>query len=201
MAQATFTPLISVDTRSLPETAPMTPSPHPPDPGAPRTRPALVRWLEGAELTLGALMLVLIFTLMLTQALQRHLPVAGWVWTGELARFGLVWLAFSVIGYLVGRDEHITLKLIDFFAGPRLLRGVWILANLVVAAVAAGMAADAAALVFGGSPQTTPALGVPLSWTYAIPMAGLALAALRALANTLLPAPPAPESLPAEGAR
>ncbi|MFL1376412.1 MULTISPECIES: TRAP transporter small permease [unclassified Nocardiopsis] len=160
-----------------------------------------MRLLEKAELATGALLLIVIFVLMLTQAFQRHLPVAGWVWTGELARFGLVWLAFSVIGYLVGRDEHITLKLIDFFAGPRLLRGVWILANLVVAAVAAGLVVDAAELVFGGSPQTTPALGVPLSWTYVIPMAGLALAGLRALANTLLPAPPATESLPAKDTR
>jgi TRAP-type C4-dicarboxylate transport system permease small subunit len=170
------------------------------DTGPPRPRPAVVRWLERAELGTGALMLTVIFVLMLVQATQRHLPVSGWVWTGELARFGLVWLTFSLAGYLVGRDEHITLKLVDHVAGPRFLRGVWVLANLVVAAVATGFVFEAAELVFGGSPQTTPAMNIPLSWTYVIPMVGLTLAALRALANTLLPAPPAVETIPEESA-
>ncbi|QVJ02828.1 TRAP transporter small permease [Nocardiopsis eucommiae] len=160
----------------------------------------MVRCLERAELVVGALLLTLILVLMLVQATQRHLPVSGWVWTGELARFGLVWLTFSLAGYLVGRDEHITLKLVDHVARGRVLRGVWVLANLVVAAIAVGFVFEAAALVFTGPPQTTPALNIPLSWTYVIPMVGLSLAALRALANTLVPAPPAMESVPEERA-
>ncbi|MEU0492292.1 TRAP transporter small permease subunit [Nocardiopsis sp. NPDC006139] len=179
----------------------MTASSRPPAPLIPRPLATASRWLEKAELTTGALMLTMVFALMFTQAVQRHLPVAGWVWTGELARYGLVWLAFALAGYLVGRDEHITLKIVDLFLRGRALRTVWVLANLVVAAVAAGLVLDAAELVFGGSPQRTPALGVPLSWTYAVPMAGLALAGLRALLNTLLPTPPALETRPSEEAR
>lgn len=178
----------------------MSQPPAPNDTGPPRPRPAVVRWLETAELVTGALLLAVIFALMLVQATQRHLPVSGWVWTGELARFGLVWLTFSLAGYLVGKDEHITLKIIDHVASGRVLRAVWILANLVIAAVAIGFVFEAAELVFGGSPQTTPALNIPLSWTYVIPLIGLSLAALRALANTLLPAPPAVESVPEERA-
>lgn len=178
----------------------MTQPPQPNDTGPPRPRPAVVRWLETAELVTGALLLTVIFALMLVQATQRHLPVSGWVWTGELARFGLVWLTFSLVGYLVGKDEHITLKLVDHVASGRVLRAVWILANLVIAAVAVGFVFEAAELVFGGSPQTTPAMNIPLSWTYVIPMVGLSLAALRALANTLLPAPPRIESIPEERA-
>lgn len=178
----------------------MSQPPAPNDTGPPRPRPAVVRWLETAELVTGALLLAVIFALMLVQATQRHLPVSGWVWTGELARFGLVWLTFSLAGYLVGKDEHITLKLVDHVAGGRVLRGVWILANLVIAAVSIGFVFEAAELVFGGSPQTTPALNIPMTWTYVIPLIGLSLAALRALANTLLPAPPAVESVPEERA-
>lgn len=176
----------------------MTPTSPPAGTEPPQSRPAVLRWLEIVELIVGALMIAMIFALILTQATQRHLPVTGWVWTGELARFGLVWLAFSLAGYLVGRDEHITLKLVDFVIRGRMLRAVWILANLVVAAVAITFAFDAAELVFGGSPQTTPALNIPLSWTYVIPMVGLTLAALRALANTFLPQPPSMETLPEE---
>ncbi|MBR8744910.1 TRAP transporter small permease, partial [Nocardiopsis sp. MG754419] len=160
----------------------------------PDSRPTTIRWLEIAELIVGALLLVMIFALMLIQAVQRHLPVESWVWVGELARYGLVWLAFSLAGYLVGRDEHITLKLVDFVARGRVMRAVWILSNLVVAATCAFFALGAADQVFGPSPQTTPVLGIPLTWTYVIPMVGLTLAALRGLANAaLLPGPPEPE--------
>ncbi|WP_051061782.1 TRAP transporter small permease [Nocardiopsis chromatogenes] len=164
----------------------------------PRRRPAAVRWLEGAELAVGAALLTMIFALMLTQALQRHLPVAGWVWTGELARLGLVWLAFSLAGHLLGRDEHITLKVVDLLPGARLRRGVWILANLVVAAVGAAFTAEAAELVLNGPPVRTPALGLPMNAVYAVPLAGLALAALRAGANTLTAGPPAGPEPPAD---
>ncbi|MUL41760.1 TRAP transporter small permease subunit [Streptomonospora sp. PA3] len=183
----------------------MTDTPEAPGDGPPRARPAALRWLEAAELTAGVALLAMIFALMLTQALQRHLPVSGWVWTGELARLGLVWLSFSLVGYLLGRDEHITLKLIDFAPQAWLRRGVWIAANLVVAAVCAAFVAEAVELVFGGSPMTTPALGIPTAWVYVIPLVGLVLAALRAAANAFLAGPPhAAEALPAdtgEGAR
>ncbi|GAA3756547.1 TRAP transporter small permease [Salinactinospora qingdaonensis] len=175
----------------------MTDTPETSGGGPPRPRPAVVRWLETAELTAGAALLTVIFALMLTQALQRHLPVAGWVWTGELARLGLVWLTFSLAGYLLGRDAHITLKLIDFAPQAWIRRTVWIVANLVVAAVCLAFTAEAVELVFGGSPQSTPALGIPMTWVYVIPMVGLALAVLRAATNALLPGPANPETRPA----
>ena len=165
---------------------PPAPEDRPPRP----SRPAPVRWLETAELVTGVALLAMILVLMLLQATQRHLPVDGWVWTGELARLGLVWLAFSLTGYLLGRDEHITLKIVDFLLDGRALRAVWILANLVVAAVGAICVLEAVELVFGGSPQQTPALRIPVSWTYVIPLVGLALMTLRALANALLVAEP-----------
>ncbi|WP_051064670.1 TRAP transporter small permease [Nocardiopsis halotolerans] len=168
------------------------PSPRPP-------RPAPVRWLETAELVTGVALLALILVLMLTQATQRHLPAGGWVWTGELARLGLVWLTFSLVGHLLGRDEHITLKVVDFVLDGRALRVVWSAANLVVAAVGVMCVLEAVELVFGGSPQSTPALRIPVSWTYVIPLVGLTLMSLRALANAVLvPGPPRREGRTAD---
>ncbi|WP_026128195.1 TRAP transporter small permease [Nocardiopsis lucentensis] len=150
-----------------------------------------MRWLETAELATGVALLALILALILTQAVQRHLPVEGWVWTGELARLGLVWLTFSLVSYLLGRDEHITLKVVDLVLGDRALRAVWVLANLVVAAVGVLLTLEAVELVLGGSPQSTPALRIPVAWIYAIPLVGVALMSLRALANAALsPGPP-----------
>lgn len=170
------------------------------DDGPSRSRPALVRWVERCELTVGAALIFVIFILILVQATQRHLPVDGWVWTGELARFGLVWLTFSLLGYLLGRDEHITLKVVDFVARGWVLRVVWIIANLVVAAITVAFIFEAYELLFHSPPQTTPALGIPVSLTYVIPMAGLILAAVRAVANAFLAGPPNPDTLPTESA-
>jgi TRAP-type C4-dicarboxylate transport system permease small subunit len=159
----------------------------------------VVRRLEAAELAVGIALLALILVLILLQATQRHLPVQGWVWTGELARLGLVWLTFSLAGYLVGRDEHVTLKVVDLLLGDRALRAVWILANLVVAAVGVMLTLEAVDLVFGGSPQLTSALRIPVSATYVIPLVGVVLMTLRALANAaLLPGPPQREHRPAD---
>ena len=52
---------------------------------------------------MGVACILLIFGLVLLQAAQRYLPIDGWPWTGELARFGLVWLTFVVAGVLVTR--------------------------------------------------------------------------------------------------
>ena len=81
------------------------------------------RILTGIELAIGVAALLLIFFLVLLQALQRYLPIDGWPWTGELARFCLVWLTFVVAGVLVSSDSHIAIEMIDM-APSQLLRRV-----------------------------------------------------------------------------
>jgi hypothetical protein len=71
---------------------------------------------DAVELSIGVAALLLIFALVLLQAAQRYLPIDGWPWTGELARFGLVWLTFVVAGVLVS-----SLALEPSAAGKRLL--------------------------------------------------------------------------------
>ena len=53
------------------------------------------RVITGIEIGLAAAVTVLMFALVLLQAAQRYLPIEGWTWTGELARFCLVWLTFA----------------------------------------------------------------------------------------------------------
>ena len=69
----------------------------------PRWLSRTVRGVTAVELGIGVAALLLIFFLVLVQAAQRYLPVDGWSWTGELARFALVWLTFVVAGVLVTR--------------------------------------------------------------------------------------------------
>lgn len=147
--------------------------------------PARTRWERGiavvtrVEVAIGAAALVLIFLLMLVQAAQRYLPVAGWAWTGELARFCLVWLTVSVAGVLVTSDSHIALQLVDGIKNPVVVRGVRVFAALTVAAVGAAFALEAWDLMASQGRLRSPSLRMPLTWLYLFPFLGFLSVAVR----------------------
>jgi TRAP-type C4-dicarboxylate transport system permease small subunit len=148
-----------------------------------RTPVALERLLAGisaAERAVGTVILAVLLLLVLVQAAVRFLPVGGWVWTGELARFCLVWLTFSLSGYLMARDEHITLQVVDLVASGRPLWVVRAFANVVIAVVCAGFAVESFAMVSEETDQASPAMGLPVSLVFVIPLVGFALTGLRA---------------------
>lgn len=142
------------------------------------------RWLEWAgrvEIFIGSLALVTLFVMVLVQAAQRYTSWTGLPFTGELARFCLVWLSFSVIGVLLTRDEHITLRLIDMVPHKLVLTGIHIFALVVIAAVAIGGFVEGVNLMDTMSRINSPSMQMPMSWLYAIPMAGFASLAVRSL--------------------
>ena len=101
----------------------------------PRPIARTVRVMTGIELALGVACLLLIFGLVLLQAAQRYLPIDGWPWTGELARFALVWLTFLVAGVLVTTDSHISIEMIDSVPSELVRRVVRVISCLIVAAI------------------------------------------------------------------
>lgn len=164
---------------------------------ATRTRRGPLRWLSTAEAVVGGLLLTTILVLMLGQAVGRYLPAGGWVGSGELARFSLVWLTFAMAGYLMERDAHVTLKLVDTAARGVSRRVVIVFANIMVAIVCLNLAYEAFVLVTDDSSQVSPALGLPIRWYYVIPLAGLVLTALRSVVAVFLPPPAVGEESPA----
>lgn len=143
--------------------------------------------VERVELAAGALLLFAILVLVMVQALSRFEPSVGRVWIGEVARFSLIWLAFALAGYLMGREEHIKLDAIDHVLprlGQRIVHGF---SYLVVAAVCLSFAYEGYDLFTAGSPINSPAAGIPLGWIYALPTVGLLLTGLRALLLVFVP--------------
>ncbi len=140
---------------------------------------AWVEFVTRVELAIGAAALVLIFLLVLVQAGQRYLPVSGWPWTGELARFCLVWLTVSVAGVLVTRDAHIALQVVDGVRSPTVVRFVRVFAALVVAAVGAGFAVEAWDLMASQGRLRSPSLRMSLTWLYLFPFLGFLSTAVR----------------------
>ena len=155
----------------------MRPTPHHSTPG----------WLRRAvdvvtrvELGIAALATTVIFLLVLVQAAQRYLPIEGWAWTGELARFCLVWLTFTAAGVLVTLDAHISLQLVDSIKNPVVTRAVRSFACVVVAVIGFGFAEEAWELVSTQGMLKSPAMQMPMSWLYVLPLLGFVSTTVRA---------------------
>ncbi len=138
------------------------------------------------ELALAGLAVAVIFVLVLVQAGQRYLPVDGWSWTGELAKFSLVWATFTATGVLVTKDAHISLQLVDGIRNPVVTRVVRVFACLVVAAVGVGLATEAWVLVDSQSALKSPSMRMPMSWLYVLPLLGFVSTVVRATVAALV---------------
>lgn len=147
----------------------------------PRWLSRTTRVITAFELALGVVALLLIFGLVLVQAGQRYLPIDGWQWTGELARFSLVWLTFVVAGVLVTMDSHIAIEMIDGFGSPAVRRVVRVVSCLIVAVIGIGLVGEAWELIQTQDVIKSPAMGMPMSWLYAISMVGFVSIVVRAL--------------------
>jgi len=143
------------------------------------------RVLTAIELTIAVAALLLIFGLVLLQAGQRYLPIDGWPWTGELARFCLVWLTFVTAGVLVTNDSHISIEMIDLVPGALLRRVVRVLSCLIVALVGVGLCAEAWELMQTQGILKSPALRMPMSWLYGISLVGFVSVVVRSLIAAL----------------
>ncbi|KQR12180.1 TRAP transporter small permease [Cellulomonas sp. Leaf334] len=151
----------------------------------PRPVARTVRALTVVELAIGVLAMLIIFVLVLVQAGQRYLPVHGWPWTGELARFSLVWLTFVTAGVLVSNDSHIAIETIDVVRNPVVRRVVRVFACVTVAAIGALLTAEAWELMHTQSRMRSPAMGMPMSWLYGISIVGFVSTTLRATVAAL----------------
>lgn len=154
-------------------------------PSPPTRRPwrATLRVLTGIELAIGVTFLVVIFVLVLFQALQRHLPIDQIAWTGEVSRFCLVWLTFSAAGVLVTTRGHIALEIVDVMPSRAVVRVTQALALLIVAAVAIGLVVEAVVLIDSQGIITSPVLRIPMSLVYIPLLIGVTSTAIRALAQ------------------
>lgn len=136
--------------------------------------------MTAIELTIGAISLMIILILVFIQAAQRYLPFEGFAWTGELSRFSLVWLTFSVAGLLVTSRSHIALEIIDAIPNLMIVRIVQVFALVVLAATGVGLTLEAWALVTTQGIIKSPVLRIPMSWVYLPVLIGAASTAIRA---------------------
>lgn len=131
------------------------------------------------ELAIGAITLLIIFIVVLLQAVQRYLPIEQFAWTGEIAKFSMIWLTFAVLGLLVTKRGHIALEIADALP-PVWARIVQVFALVVVAATGVGLTLEAFSLVATQGMIKSPVLRLPMSWVYIPLLIGAASTAIRA---------------------
>ena len=133
------------------------------------------------EQAIGTVLVVTILFLVLTQVAQRYIPGQGWPWTGEIARYSMVWLTFVMAGYLVAHDRHIAIHLVDFVLRGRGLAFVKVLVNVTILVTCLAMTYATYDLIDKDIGQVTAAAEMPLRLVNIPVLVGFTLSALRAV--------------------
>lgn len=131
------------------------------------------------EQAIGTLLIMVILFLVLTQVAQRYIPGQGWPWTGEVARYSMVWAAFVLSGYLVAHDRHIAIHLVDYVLRGRGLAFVRLLVNVTVLVTCLALTYATYDLIANDIGQVSAAAELPLAWVNVPVLIGFALSALR----------------------
>lgn len=143
----------------------------------------MLRVWASIELAVACVFLVIIFAAVLWQVISRYVPALNWPGVSELANYSLVVLTFIMVGYLIGKNGHITIQIIDYLVKGRAFYAVRIVSALCVAAICAMLAWEAYSLVLAYPERRTAALQIPIWLLYAVPLIGFASGTIRALVN------------------
>jgi TRAP-type transport system small permease protein len=152
-----------------------------------RTIPGRVlRGVVWVERVVSVGLLGMILGLMSAQVVARYVFRAPITWSEELARFGLIWLAFVAATFVMADGRHIVVDVVSRFLSRRgrlildCVSGVVVVVTCLVLLPAGGQFA----WQMGGVKSS--ALGIPMSWWYAAPVMGLILLALHSGVEVLL---------------
>jgi TRAP-type C4-dicarboxylate transport system permease small subunit len=118
------------------------------------------------------------------QVLSRHGGL-GIPWTEEATRYFFIWLVFLAAAAMARHGAHIAIDLVEELAGPRLRKGLLVLADLALVAFAAIVGVGGWKLMQVNWTTTAPASGIPIAWIQAVLPAFGILMAVFAIAHLL----------------
>ncbi len=145
--------------------------------------PRILRAWAATELAVACALIVVIFLTVLWQVVSRYVPRLNWPALSELANYSFIVLTFVMVGYLVGRNGHISIKIIDYVVKGRAFTVVKVVSAACTAMVCALLAREAVGLIEAYPTRTTAALEIPLWILYAVPLAGFSSGVVRAVVN------------------
>jgi TRAP-type C4-dicarboxylate transport system permease small subunit len=147
----------------------------------PWPEPAVLRVWASVELAVACLFVVIIFISVSWQVISRYIPALNWQGVGELGNYSLIVLTFVMVGYLIGKNGHITIQIIDYVVKGRAFVAVKAVSAALTAMICAVLAYESFALIVAYPNRATAALEIPLWVLYAVPLAGFASGVVRAV--------------------
>ena len=151
----------------------------------------MIKWLdEHFEETLMVIFLILISCVMMLQVVVRKIPfIPSLTWAEEFSRFMWIMSVFISLAYTIRKGNMLRVNvIIDLL--PQTLRKIINLCVDVIVALCMALLAyhsieclnwAAGTMLEGAKAETSPALGWPMWWLYAVALFGFIIATLRAI--------------------
>ncbi|SJM67106.1 hypothetical protein CZ774_15215 [Frigoribacterium sp. JB110] len=134
-----------------------------------------MRLLSKVEIVVGSVFFVGILVGVIYQVLGRYVPSISWIGAGELALLSMVSMTFVMIGYLVGRNGHVTIELFDrLLRGGRLFVALRVFSAAVVLISCAWLAFESWEKIGAEMGRASAAIGLPVGIVYVFALIGCA---------------------------
>lgn len=160
------------------------------DPSEERRRPRTVGTYVALAMdrfgqVVGGLCLALLLALVTIQVVQRVTSGSSWAWSGEVAKYAMVWSTFILAPHLLRVGGHLRVDIIEQWLTPRGERIMTRLTDILIAATCAGLTWAGWGLLNAPFLGTAPASGIPLVLIYAVPVLGLAFTTVMAVGKAI----------------
>ena len=140
--------------------------------GVPK-EPFVLRILAAIEIVLSSVFFLGILIGVLYQVLGRYVPSLSWIGAGELALLSMVSMTFLMIGYLAGRNGHVTIEIFDrLLAGTKWFVALRVFGAVVMVGTTAWMAFDAFEKISAEMGRDSAAIGIPIGIIYIFAVIG-----------------------------
>lgn len=133
------------------------------------------------EQMISAALVIVILALVVMQVVARYVLKDPFVWTEELARFGLIWLTFIGTAFVMARGRHIAIDVVSQPLSPKGRMALDIVSSLMTIAAAVVFLPASLNFAIAMNRVGSPAADIPMSFVYAAGLVGFSLLALHCL--------------------
>lgn len=140
--------------------------------GAPKESWAM-RVFSRIEVVLSVVFFLGILVGVMHQVIGRYIPAISWVGSGELALLSMVSMTFLMMGYLAGRNGHVTIEIFDrMLKGKRLFVALRVFSAVVMVLTCAALVYDAWEKIGAEWNRSSAAIGIPMGIVYVFAFVG-----------------------------
>jgi TRAP-type transport system small permease protein len=143
----------------------------------------VLRVIVTVEWVLAGSLLAAVLVLSFAQVIARYVFDAPFIWSEELARYGLIWMTFAASAFVMASGEHISIDMVSRPFGRRGRVALELVSMAVVLAACLVVLVGSAEFVRDFAAVRSPTLRLPLAFVYGATFVGFALLAVHALIN------------------